>query len=150
MRPLVETAWHPVTDQAEIQPAAIKRLTGAAADRLEVMCSAIAFAILAVIMFLEINLMPHRTTLNRVMRVRSAKGDEIGTALKQATGREPTMLGSKEEGDGTIVYALQIDIYRLEESTLKDVIYAIDPDAVIDMLPQYSVYRGGRPTDKHR
>jgi hypothetical protein len=60
------------------------------------------------------------------------------------------MLGSKEESDGTIVYALQIDIYRLEESTLKDVIYAIDPDAVIDMLPQYSVYRGGRPTDKHR
>ncbi|WP_409343565.1 hypothetical protein [Paenibacillus sp. MBLB4367] len=150
MRPLLETAWPPSARPYTQRPAVIRRLPEAAANRIEVMRSAIAFAILLVIMFLEINLMPHRTTLTRVMRIRSCLGDEIGETLRQATGRDPTTLARRENGDGTIVHTMQMTIYRLEEQSLKDAVYAVDPEAVIDVLPLYLVWGDRRPTDRRR
>lgn len=88
----------------------------------------------------------------RKMTINSSKAETMIREVRRVTGREPVLLSSRNIGNGEVVHTLQLTIYRLEEVTVTDLIYAVDPDATVDVVgmtaqpaAQYKAKRHNKP-----
>jgi hypothetical protein len=81
-----------------------------------------------------------RSSLIRILRVSSSRSTEIGEAIAKATGRKAVQLGRKNNKGLTWQPTLRLEIYRLEEVMLYDLIRSIDEEAEIETLSVTSLY----------
>ncbi|NOU95790.1 hypothetical protein GC093_21560 [Paenibacillus sp. LMG 31456] len=81
-----------------------------------------------------------RSSIVRILRVSSCRIVEISEAITSVTGRRAVLLGSKSSNKGLPVQTLRLEIYRLEEVMLYDLIRAIDQEADIEILSVTSLY----------
>jgi preprotein translocase subunit SecE len=112
--------------------------TVTAFERVHSMVSVVVYVLVASALFFVANRLAGRSTLVRMLRVRSSRAVTISDAIEGAIGRRAKLLINQNSKNGYADQTIQLEIYRLEETALRDLIRSIDPTAVIDVT---SVHR---------
>jgi preprotein translocase subunit SecE len=102
-------------------------------ERVQSIISVAVYVLVVSALFFMANRLAGRSTLIRMLRVRSSRAVTIGDAIEGITGRKARLLICKGCDNGYAEQTIQLEIYRLEEATLRELIQSIDPAAEIDV-----------------
>ncbi|MBW7454345.1 hypothetical protein ACFOLF_09750 [Paenibacillus sepulcri] len=111
--------------------------------KLQIMFFDPGWALLFAVVFLLSYPRSHRSMYTRMMWIRSSRANEIEDAIMEAVGRGVIRIPMDSRGDQGIP-RMKLVIYRLEERTLKDLVYSIDSAAECVVVPVYEWKRGDR------
>ncbi|MFD0679078.1 MULTISPECIES: hypothetical protein [unclassified Paenibacillus] len=119
---------------------------GSVLDHMQDTSTVAAYVIAMAVGLYCVSKLSKRSSLVRILRISSGRIAEISEEITKVTGRKAVLLGRKSDNKGLARQTLRLEIYRLEEVMLYDLIHAIDQEAEIEILSVTSLYgeRGNR------
>ncbi|TDF98638.1 hypothetical protein [Paenibacillus piri] len=121
---------------ASYDEALLKTVT--TAERLHLMVTVAAYLLVAGAGLLAALSLSRRSSLVRMLTVKSHYAAQIKAAIECRTNKKASLLFDAKSKDGKPEHMVRLEIFRLEEASLKDIVLEIDPEASIDVT---SVYR---------
>ncbi|MCR8632850.1 hypothetical protein [Paenibacillus radicis (ex Xue et al. 2023)] len=113
---------------------------GSVLDHMQDTSTVAAYVIAMAVGLYCVSKLSKRSSLVRILRISSGRIVEISEEITKVTGRKAVLLGRKSDNKGVARQTLRLEIYRLEEVMLYDLILAIDQEAEIEILSVTSLY----------